>query len=118
VAVLTEALSDLQGRWLLSGEHRERLNEYAVTAADGGRFQRLIIDRAFVDADGVRWIIDFKTSSHEGGDREAFARSEVERYSPHRRAYRLAFEWLENKVVRTALYFPLLRLLQVVDVGT
>ncbi len=117
VAVLTEALSDADGRWLLSAEHSERLNEYAVTVADGGRFHQLIIDRAFVDADGVRWIIDYKTSSHEGGDREAFIRSEVERYSPQLRAYRQAFECLENRTVRTALYFPLLRLLQVVDVG-
>ena len=72
VAVLTAALDDPAGRWLLVAEHSAQLNEYAVTIADGGRFRQLIIDRAFVDADGVRWIIDYKTSSHEGGDREAF----------------------------------------------
>jgi len=117
VAVLTEALDDPAGRWLLSAEHSERLNEFAVTIADGGRFQHLIIDRAFVDTDDVRWIIDYKTSSHEGGDREAFVRSEVERYSPQLGAYRQAFAVLEDRAVRTALYFPLLRLLQVVDSG-
>jgi ATP-dependent helicase/nuclease subunit A len=117
VAVLAEALDDPNGRWLLSAEHSERLNEFAVTVADAGRFQQLIIDRAFVDADGVRWIIDYKTGGHEGGDREAFVRSEVERYSPQLDAYRQAFAWLEDRTVRTALYFPLLRLLQVVDPG-
>ncbi len=115
VGVLRAALGDEQGRWLLSASHRERVNEYAVTVADGGRFRHLVIDRAFVTADGVRWIIDYKTGSHEGGDREAFVRSEVERYSPQLRAYREAFGWLEERPTRTALYFPLLQLLRVVE---
>jgi ATP-dependent exoDNAse (exonuclease V) beta subunit len=113
--VLRDALADPSGRWVLAGEHSEQLNEYAVTVADGGRFRQLIIDRAFVAADGVRWIIDYKTSSHEGGDRDAFIRSEVERYAPQLRAYRQAFECLERRPIRTALYFPLLQLLQTVD---
>jgi len=117
VAVLTAALDDPAGRWLLSAEHSERLNEYAVTIAGGGRFQQVIIDRAFVDGDGVRWIVDYKTSSHEGGDRDTFVRSEVERYSPQLGAYRQAFACLEQRDVRTALYFPLLRLLEVVERG-
>lgn len=115
VAVLTEALGDHDGRWLLSAEHSEPLNEYAVTVVDAGRFQQLIIDRAFVDTDGVRWIIDYKTSSHEGGDREAFIRSEVKRYATQLHAYRQAFGWLEDRPVKTALYFPLLRRLEIVD---
>ena len=112
--VLRDALADPWGRWVLAPEHTEQLNEYAVTVAEAGRFRQLIIDRAFVAADGVRWIIDYKTSSHEGGDRDAFIRSEVERYAPQLRAYRQAFECLERRPIRTALYFPLLRLLQTV----
>lgn len=115
VAVLRDALRDAQGRWVLSADHTERLNEYAVTVAEGNRFRQLIIDRAFVAADGVRWIIDYKTSSHEGGDRDAFLRSEVERYTPQLRAYRQAFACLEQRTIRTALYFPLLQLLQTVE---
>ncbi len=114
-AVLKAALSDPQGQWLLSGDHTEQLNEYAVTVPEGGRYRRLIIDRAFVDGDGVRWIIDYKTSSHEGGDQEAFIRSEVERYAPQLRAYRHAFACLDQRLIKTALYFPLLRLLQTVE---
>ncbi len=115
ITVLRAALGDEQGRWLLSAMHQERVNEYAVTMAEGARFRHLVIDRAFVTADGVRWIIDYKTGSHEGGDREAFIRSEVERYSPQLRAYRQAFDWLEDRPTTTALYFPLLQLLQIVD---
>jgi len=115
VAVLAAAIGDPAGRWVLAAGHSERLNEYAVTIAEDGHFHQLIIDRAFVDDDGVRWIIDYKTSSHEGGDREAFIRSEVERYSPQLAAYRQAFQSLESRPVRTALYFPLLGLLKIVD---
>jgi hypothetical protein len=117
-AVLRHALSDAQGRWVLSADHTGRLNEYAVTVSEESRFHRLIIDRAFVADDGVRWIIDYKTSSHEGGDRDAFIRSEVERYAPQLRAYRRAFECLERRTIRTALYFPLLHLLQTVEADT
>jgi ATP-dependent exoDNAse (exonuclease V) beta subunit len=115
ITVLRAAADHDQGRWVLSAGHRERVNEYAVTVADGARFRHLVIDRAFVTADGVRWIIDYKTGSHEGGDREAFVRSEVERYAPQLRAYREAFSCLEERPTKTALYFPLLSLLQVVD---
>ena len=115
--VLRDALADPSGRWVLAAEHTEQLNEYAVTVAEGGRFRQLIIDRAFVAVDGVRWIIDYKTSSHEGGDRDAFIHSEVERYAPQLRAYQQAFECLEQRPIRTALYFPLLKLLQTVDAG-
>jgi hypothetical protein len=31
-----------------------------------------IIDRVFVTASGRGWIVDFKTSRHEGGGLEAF----------------------------------------------
>ncbi len=114
-AVLREALGDPQGQWLLSADHTEQLNEYAVTVAEGGRYRQLIIDRAFVDSDGVRWIVDYKTSSHEGGDPEGFIRSEVERYTPQLRAYRQAFACLEQRTINTALYFPLLQLLQRIE---
>ncbi len=115
LAVLEAALRDPAGRWALSAEHGEAVNEFAVTVAEGGRLRHLVIDRAFVTADGVRWIVDYKTGSHEGGDRAAFVRSEVERYAPQLRAYRAAFACLEERPTQTALYFPLLSLLEVVD---
>ena len=114
-AVLQEALSDPQGQWLLSTGHTEQLNEYSVTVAEGGRYRQLIIDRAFVDSEGVRWIVDYKTSSHEGGDPEGFIRSEVERYAAQLHAYRQAFVCLEQRKINTALYFPLLQLLQRIE---
>jgi ATP-dependent helicase/nuclease subunit A len=66
------------------------------------------IDRTFVDATGTRWVIDYKTSSHEGADTEAFLRRELERYRTQLEDYRALAACLGSEVVRAGLYFPLL----------
>lgn len=109
MGVLKGMLTDPAGRWILSGEHRETLNEYGLTVLDGSRFRHLTVDRAFVAGDGVRWIIDYKTSSHEGFDLDAFIHSETRRYAAQLGAYRKAFASLETRTLITALYFPLLK---------
>jgi ATP-dependent exoDNAse (exonuclease V) beta subunit len=68
----------------------------------------VIIDRCFVDTDGSRWIIDFKTSSHEGGDLDSFLQQELERYRPQLEQYVALAAQLGPEPVRAALYFPLL----------
>lgn len=105
---LLRTLEDGRGRWILSQEHEHGAVEYALTVMDGTTPRRLVIDRTFVDDDGVRWIIDYKTGSHEGGDTTAFLASEEQRYRQQLSAYRAAFTALEDRTVCTALYFPLL----------
>ena len=106
-AALQRTLADSRGQWILSAAHAERHNERPLTAVIGGRPRRLVIDRTFVDADGVRWIIDYKTGRHEGGDVEGFLDQEQERYRLQLAAYAAAFRALEDRPVRTALYYPL-----------
>ena len=72
-----------------------------------GAPRTLIMDRTFL-ADGERWIIDYKMSSHEGGDLKGFLASEKDRYREQLRRYRDALSLTERHPVRTALYFPLL----------
>ena len=48
---------------------------------------RVVIDRSFVDAAGVRWIVDYKTSSHEGAGLDEFLDREQERYRPQLERY-------------------------------
>jgi ATP-dependent exoDNAse (exonuclease V) beta subunit len=106
-AALQRTLADARGQWILSAAHAERHNERPVTALIGGRPRRLVIDRTFVDADDVRWIIDYKTGRHEGGNVEGFLDQEQERYRAQLAAYAAAFRALEDRPVRTALYYPL-----------
>jgi ATP-dependent exoDNAse (exonuclease V) beta subunit len=62
-----------------------------------------VIDRLFEAAGGERWIVDFKTSRHEGGGLETFLDEQRIRYEPQLNAYAVAFD-----KTHLGLYFPLL----------
>jgi ATP-dependent exoDNAse (exonuclease V) beta subunit len=100
---LKNSLADERGRWVL-GPHAEARNECRLTVHSEGRTRSYRMDRVFVDQDGVRWIVDYKTSRHEGADVEAFLDSERERYTPQLKAYARAMG-----DARLGLYFPLLK---------
>ena len=68
-----------------------------------------VIDRSFVDSGGTRWIVDYKTGRHEGGDVERFLDQEQERYRPQLERYAVLMSALEPRPTRLGLYFPALR---------
>ena len=102
---LSRTQNSARGRWVL-GVHAEVQAEYAVSGVVDGEVVRGLVDRTFVDA-GVRWIIDFKTSSHEGGDLAAFLDEQQRRYRDQMERYARIFAPLGTPV-RLGLYFPLL----------
>ena len=108
VEALTRTVEDERGRWIFTAEHREAHSELALTGIAAGRLTGVVIDRSFVDRDGTRWVIDFKTSRHEGGGLEAFLEQEMERYRPQLETYLALARGLGTNPVRAALYFPLL----------
>ena len=61
--------------------------------------------------------MDFKTSPHEGGDRENFLDEEVKRYSAQLLRYAHLARQLGPQPVRAGLYYPLLAAWREVDVG-
>ncbi len=93
---------------LLDPEAAEGRSELALSAVIDGVVQSLRIDRTFVDALGTRWIVDWKTSEHEGGDREAFLDNELARYTPQLRRYGHVMSLLDPRPQKIGLYFPLL----------
>ena len=101
------------GRNIL-GLHESADNEVTTTTWDENGFSNHIIDRTYV-ADGVRWIVDYKTGRHQGGDTQTFLESETERYRPQLRRYRDALARVDDRPIRTALYFPLLDVFHEVD---
>ena len=108
LAALTATLADPRGRWILCGAHREAASERALSGLADGRLRSIVIDRSFIDAEGVRWVIDFKTSTHEGGRLEGFLAHELERYRAQLEGYRALARELGPEPVRAGLYFPLL----------
>ncbi len=105
---LTRTVGDERGRWIFSGEHREANSEWALTGLASGRLTNVVIDRSFIETDGTRWVIDFKTSRHEGGRLAAFLDSEVTRYRGQLETYVALASALGENRVRAGLYFPLL----------
>jgi ATP-dependent exoDNAse (exonuclease V) beta subunit len=99
--------SELANR-LLDPAAGEAASELALTAVFDGVVQSLRIDRSFVDDQGVRWIVDWKTSSHEGGNRDAFLDNELVRYAPQLSRYAQVLKRLDGRPQRIGLYFPLL----------
>lgn len=103
---VARTLNDEKGRWILYGDGA---TELAVTGIYGGRLESIVIDRVRIDEDGTHWIIDYKTSTHEGGDLAAFLGREAERYRPQLAKYAALYGNLSGRQTRTALYFPLLQ---------
>ncbi len=95
---------DDQGRWLVSGEGHAELSLTGIV--DGQRVTG-VIDRVRQDGD-THWIVDYKTSSHEGGNLEGFLAAESDRYKGQLARYRRLYEGWTGRAARTALYFPLL----------
>lgn len=115
---LSGALHDETGRWILRDDHVEAECELALTVCEGAGFRCLVIDRTFVTTEGDRWLIDYKTGTHEGGDVEGFLRLECERHRGQLRLYRDALAALDDRPIRTALYFPVLGVLREIDLAS
>ena len=108
LTALRHTLGDDRGRWILSSAHRGAFSEWELSGVTAGRLRNGRIDRSFIDESGTRWVIDYKTSSHEGGDLQGFLAQEVERYRPQLAGYVELAQALGEEPVRAALYFPLL----------
>lgn len=106
---LVKMINDKYGQWLFSSEHTEQHNEYAVSGIYQGRVINIRVDRTFVDKDGTRWVVDYKTSRHEGPDLKAFLDQEEERYRAQLEKYATLMQSMDNRPVKLGLYFPLLQ---------
>lgn len=109
LTAVQQTLADERGRWILGPQHAEAHSEWELSGVSGGRLRRVVIDRSFVDERGERWVVDYKTSVHEGGGLEEFLEQEIERYRTQLATYRELARGLGAQPVRAALYFPLLK---------
>ena len=114
---LNATLEDERGRWLFDPGHTEAQSELALSGVRGAHIINAVIDRTFVTAEGTRWVVDFKTSPHEGGDVAAFLDAEAMRYTPQLERYVHLARQLGPQPVRAGLYYPLLAAWREIEVS-
>jgi ATP-dependent exoDNAse (exonuclease V) beta subunit len=107
LSCLIKTVLSKRGQWLLAC-HRNAGSELALNGMVDGELVRATIDRTFIDSDGIRWLIDYKTSSPASGeDHGRFMDHEAERYRNQLQLYAALFKLLEpDQTLCTALYFP------------
>jgi hypothetical protein len=108
LAAVSSTLGDARGRWLFDSRHIDARSEYALTGIRDGAPVHVVLDRSFIDDKGIRWIVDFKLSQHQGAGRDAFLDSEQTRYRRQLETYAEVVRGLGPQPVRLGLYFPLL----------
>jgi len=101
--------SDPRADWIFSSEHSQVRTEWPLTGLIDNTIENILIDRSFVDQSGKRWIIDFKSSQHEGSDTVQFLVNEKLRYRQQLERYAEIVGMLEESEISMGLYFPLLK---------
>ena len=109
---LLQTITDERGQWILdNNRHKQAVSELAITGLLDNRLQRLVLDRTFIDQQGRRWIIDFKTSFHQGGDLEGFLDNEISRYQEQMERYAALVKKMDQEhghpPIHLGLYFPM-----------
>lgn len=107
---LSNVIEDEQAQWFLS-QQQDAHSEWAINAIIAGSMQQLVIDRSFIDNNGTRWIIDYKTASPGEQTVEEFLKMQQEKYIPQLQLYADALSLYEQRPTQLALYFPMLKLL-------
>lgn len=90
---------DPRAQWIL-GEQKAAQSEWQLTYLDeDGIPHQIVIDRSFIDEEGNRWIIDYKTGAN--------SEMELENHLKQLNTYAKALILKESRPIRLALYFPL-----------
>lgn len=104
VFALTSTLADTKGQWILDHRHPDSACELSLIQKDPQGIRELIIDRTFI-SNGIRWIIDYKSSEPLSGQSiDDFLRIESAIYKDQLEGYKKAISPTEIPV-QTALYF-------------
>ncbi|HZU21987.1 MAG TPA: 3'-5' exonuclease, partial [Terriglobales bacterium] len=102
---LVATLQDERGLWCL-GAHQAAEAELSLAGMVEGKLHSIRIDRTFI-CDGVRWIVDYKTGTHEGSGKRSFFDNELERYREQLTIYSALLRKFDSSLpVRAGLYFP------------
>ncbi len=104
---VTNTIKSERGLWILQ-PHSESQAEWAISGRIRDKLIAGTVDRSFRDENGRLWIIDYKTSEHEGADLAEFLDKEEGRYRPQLESYAIMLSRFLPGPISLGLYFPLL----------
>ncbi len=112
---IMRTLASEQGRWLLNCDHEQSACELSLMQKNKLDIKESIIDRTFI-ADGVRWIVDYKSSEPDSEEPEdRFIAREQDTYKTQLANYAKLLGATETHPIKTALY--LVQLAKLVEIS-
>ena len=92
--------------WLINTPHKEAASELELSDYRRNFRRASVIDRTFVDENGIRWIIDFKSSKPpENISLDEFLTEQTNIYSEQLSRYASLFRAMGDNKIKTALFF-------------
>ena len=106
---LTTSIDSETGRWLLT-DYPDKANELTLHGIIDHQIIHAVVDRTFIDASGVRWVVDYKTSQCPVGmSIDSFLQDETKKYRPQLETYATLLNALDPETeIRCGLYFPMI----------
>lgn len=107
---IKQTLQDSRGCWILDDTHKDAHSEFAVSSVVDDKICHYIIDRCFVDENGIRWIIDYKTTQITDKDIAKFLLYAKKQHQAQLESYANALQHFDKAhPIRIGLYFPLFK---------
>lgn len=105
---IDNTLADSRGQWILQQQSQSKA-EFALSTVNNGEVMNLVVDRTFIDANDIRWIIDYKTTAFSKQDLETFLSEEQDKYLEKMQQYKAALQLHDARETKLGLYFPILQ---------
>lgn len=103
---LENVLADENGRYILDRAHLEAQSEVSYTGFFNGEIQNVIIDRTFVDEQGIRWIVDYKTTAFSPiKTSEDIVKHSRQNYQTQLSMYARILQAIEERPVKCFVYY-------------
>lgn len=98
---------DPRAQWICA-DHIDAKQECVLWLREGGQAKSIVIDRTFIDRQGQRWIIDYKTQAHLAKKPDArFYQTVKKQHAKQLQTYLMAYAELEPKrQIQVGIYFP------------
>jgi ATP-dependent helicase/nuclease subunit A len=107
--MVNNCLDTADAEWLFRTRHTQDNCELTLVDYRGETRREYRIDRSFIDEEGVRWIIDYKSSTPATEQSlDAFLQEQVDRYRAQLQSYGRLMQEMESRPLQLALYLTAL----------